>query len=105
MGYTLEFKKQVVDEFKSGKTITELSDKYGIAPSTVFFWNKYFENDKRYTKYPHGDTLTCTELTAKIRKLTTENKELKELVTKLEKKMTEMEVRWNKIGSLLHEKL
>ncbi len=103
MGYTLEFKEQVIKEFKSGKTITELSDKYGIAPSTVFFWNKYFENDNRYTKYPHGDTLTCTELTTKVRALTKETKELKELISKLEKRIAELESIKSRISSLIQK--
>ena len=90
MAYTQEFKQKVVEEFKSGKTITEISDKYKIAPSTVFFWNKYFENDKRYTNYPHKDTLTCTELTAKYKALQKENKQLSLRVEELEIKVAKL---------------
>ena len=41
MRYSLEFKEKVVKEFIKGATITELSDKYHIAPSTLFFWHIY----------------------------------------------------------------
>ena len=101
MSYSLDFKKKVVDEYNNGKTITELSDKYNIAPSTVFFWKKYFENNNRYTSYPKSDTYTCSELTQKIKKLLEHNKKLEEKVLLLEKKVNEILSINNKISSLL----
>lgn len=104
MAYTQEFKQKVVEEFKSGKTITEISDKYKIAPSTVFFWNKYFENDKRYTNYPHTNTLTCTELTAKYKALQKEFKELSLKVEELEIKVAKLISINNKLNALFSKK-
>ncbi len=104
MAYTQEFKKKVVDEFKQGKTITEISDKYKIAPSTVFFWNKYFENDKRYTNYPHPDTLTCTELTAKYKALEKEYRQLQLKLEDLETQVSKLVSINNKLSSIFINK-
>ena len=83
MRYTLEFKEKVVKEFIKGATITELSDKYHIAPSTVFFWHKYYVKDKRYTSYPHQSSLTTLELTKKVRTLEKQVAELSRIVKEL----------------------
>ena len=83
MRYTLEFKEKVVKEFIKGATITELSDKYHIAPSTVFFWHKYYVKDKRYTSYPHQSSLTTLELTKKVRTLEKQVTELSRIVQEL----------------------
>ena len=87
MTYTLEFKEKVVKEFINGATITELSDKYHIAPSTVFFWHKYFIRDKRYTSYPHQSSLNAVELTKRVRNLEKKVLELSKRLSELESKL------------------
>ena len=38
--YTPEYKEMIVDLYKSGMSLTELSSEYGIAKSTVNGWVK-----------------------------------------------------------------
>ena len=77
--------EKVINDYKNGKSITELSDYYQIAPSTVFFWNKQYNNRKTLTKSPNPKGLSTYELTVKIRKLEKENKNLLERIDRLEK--------------------
>lgn len=85
MAYTIEFKQKVVNELRSGKTITEVSDKYRIAPSTVFFWNKFMDSDdSRYKTYGHKGEKSFSDIRITIKKLQQENLDLKCRVTYLE---------------------
>jgi len=38
--YTLEYKEMLVDLYKSGMSLAELSSEYGIAKSTIGGWIK-----------------------------------------------------------------
>lgn len=90
MAYSLDFKKKVVNEFRTGKTITEISDKYNIAPSTVFFWNKYIDgNAGKYKTYGKHGNKSYIELVGEIN-------ELKEKVSSLEEKLEKISDQINK---------
>ena len=84
--YAKELKEKVVKEYKNGATITELSDKYGIVPSTVFFWVKYWNKDRRYTKYPVRGSLTNKQMNEKLKGYSARLKKLEDRVKVLEGK-------------------
>ena len=104
MAYSIEFKKQVVEEFRSGKTITEVSDKYSLAPSTVFFWNKNYDSNERYYKYGRGGHLTCEQINEKCNKLEKENKRLNDRICILEKEIDNLLSVQRKIKNIFEEK-
>ena len=90
MAYSIEFKEKVVNEFRSGKTITEVSDKYKIAPSTVFFWNKFLDSDdNRYKTYNHKEKEDL-DIQTTIDKLQKKNAELSRRISKLEKQINKL---------------
>lgn len=101
MAYSLDFKKQVVEEFRNGKTITEISDKYKLAPSTVFFWNKNIGITERYSKYGNSNHYTTEQLGKKCLKLEEENKNLLKRLSELEKKIALLENKQTKIADIL----
>lgn len=64
-----DLKNQILERVKtSGKTIKEISDEHGISKTTIYEWLK------------HGVDGTTTK---EIRKLTKENKELKQIIGEL----------------------
>ncbi|MCL2427057.1 MAG: transposase [Oscillospiraceae bacterium] len=70
--YTEEFKRKIVELKSSGKTISELSEEYGMSKAAVSNWcNQY----KGSGSFKTADNLTEDE--KELRKLRKENKQLK----------------------------
>lgn len=86
MAYSKEFREKIVNEYLNGKTITELSDKYKIVPSTVFFWVKYYKSNKKTSMYPQSGVWSARQLTDSVRALRKEIEQLKKEVKELKLK-------------------
>ena len=74
--YTQEYKNIIVDLYKSGMTIPEISSEYGIARSTIAGWVK----DKRENKDNENESITLKEvmeLKKEMAKIKEENEILK----------------------------
>jgi len=70
--YTDEFKLQIVKLVAAGKSITEISDEYGIAKSTVHKWSRDYNNSNSFKA---KDNLSDAE--KELIKLRKENQQLK----------------------------
>lgn len=40
--YNEDFKKMLVDLYRSGSSVKELSDEYGVSEVTIYKWNKQY---------------------------------------------------------------
>ena len=58
--YTQEYKNTIVDLYKSGMTIPEISSEYGIAKSTINGWVK----DVKEIKVDENEVMTLKEIKA-----------------------------------------
>ena len=58
--YDQEYKDMIVDLFKSGMSLTELSSEYGIAKSTIGGWVK----DVKEIKVDENEVMTLKEVKA-----------------------------------------
>ena len=58
--YDQEYKDMIVDLFKSGMSLAELSSEYGIAKSTINGWIK----DVKEIKLDEDETMTLKEVKA-----------------------------------------
>ena len=56
--YNQEYKNMIVDLFKSGMTLAELSSEYGIAKSTINGWIK----DVKEIKVDENEVMTLKEV-------------------------------------------
>ncbi len=62
--YSDEFKLEVVRYYKSGHTVAETREKYGIAESTLFVWKEMYESRKfSKTRYPPKDKIPIHQKT------------------------------------------
>ena len=59
-GYDQEYKDMIVDLFKSGMSLAELSSEYGIAKSTINGWVK----DVKEIKVDENEVMTLKEVKA-----------------------------------------
>ena len=74
--YTQEYKNTIVDLYKSGMTIPEISSEYGIAKSTINGWIK----DVKEIKVDENEVMTLKEVKAlkkEIARIKEENEILK----------------------------
>lgn len=74
--YTPEYKEMIVDLYKSGMSLTELSSEYGIAKSTVNGWVK----NVKEIKVDENEVITLKEvkeLKKEIARIKEENEILK----------------------------
>ncbi len=75
--YTEEFKKQIVELYRNGKTVIELSGEYGIIEQTIYKWIHLYEPAG---KNEQGKTITQQDIFAmqkRIKDLEMENEILK----------------------------
>ena len=77
--YNQEYKNMIVDLFKSGMTLAELSSEYGIAKSTINGWIK----DVKEIKVDENEVMTLKEV-----------KELKKKWQELKRKMKYQKKLW-----------
>lgn len=74
--YTQEYKDMIVDLYKSGMSLSELSDEYGIAKSTMNGWI----DKKKEIKIDDNEVITKQEIIAmkkEIARIKEENEILK----------------------------
>lgn len=72
--YTIDFKKQLVKEFESGKfSVLQLQKLHGINNSSIYSWiykySKYNEKDYRVIEMKKSSTKKLKELEKKIKEL------------------------------------
>ena len=75
--YDQEYKDMIVDLFKSGMSLAELSSEYGIAKSTINGWVK----DLKEVKIDENEVMTLKEVKA-LRKEMARIKEENEILKK-----------------------
>lgn len=75
--YDQEYKDMIVELFKSGMSLTELSSEYGIAKSTINGWIK----DVKEIKVDENEVMTLKEVKA-LRKEMARIKEENEILKK-----------------------
>lgn len=75
--YDQEYKNMIVDLFKSGMSLAELSSEYGIAKSTINGWVK----DLKEVKIDENEVMTLKEVKA-LRKEMARIKEENEILKK-----------------------
>ncbi len=63
--YTDEFKKTVVELYKSGKPSSELIKEFGISPSVFYKWAKKYSE----VKMPDGESISVDEIKALQKRL------------------------------------
>jgi len=70
--YADEFKEKIVGLYRSGRTVRELSDEYGIGKSTISTWSSQHKKSGKFTVI---DNLSSEE--KELRALRKENKQLR----------------------------
>ena len=78
--YDQEYKNMIVDLFKSGMSLAELSSEYGIAKSTINGWVK----DVKEIKIDENEVMTLNEVKAlkkEMARIKEENEILKKAMT------------------------
>lgn len=86
--YTREFKLDVVTQHKKGKTLTELSKKYGIAPSTLGTWFNTLSSEVQ--DLSTEDVVFDTDLLASLNESREEVQELMTLVAKKDREISHL---------------
>ncbi len=71
--YDEQLKREIVSEFVSGRTYSELSSKYGIAKTTILGWVKKYSEECQNIK-PHSKSSIDT-----VNELREKNKRIAEL--------------------------
>ena len=78
--YPLDFKKELVREYASGKTFKAISETYNVPQSTVVGWTKKYSEECQYEKPQTKEIITLKdqrELQKRIAELEKENSFLK----------------------------
>ena len=84
--YPEEFKRQIIDLYLSGKSVTELANEYGLVEQTIYRWKKLYAPT---IKVDENQTISMKEyndLQKKMRELEMENEILKKATAIFEKK-------------------
>ncbi|WP_407717507.1 IS3 family transposase [Inconstantimicrobium porci] len=82
--YDQDYKDMIVDLYKSGMTLSEISSEYGIAKSTINGWIK----DVKEIKVDENDVMTLKEvkeLKKEMARIKEENEELKSAIIRIYK--------------------
>ena len=75
--YPEEFKRQIIDLYLSGKSVTELANEYGLVEQTIYRWKKLYAPT---IKVDENQTISMKEYNdfqKKMRELKMENEILK----------------------------
>ena len=84
--YPEEFKRQIIDLYLSGKSVTELANEYGLVEQTIYRWKKLYAPT---IKVDENQTISMKEyndLQKKMRELEIENEILKKATAIFAKK-------------------
>lgn len=74
--YSEEFKRQIIDLYLSGKSISELANEYGLVEQTIYKWKKLYAPSIE-TDEEEISLKDYKDLQKKIRQLEMENEILK----------------------------
>ena len=75
--FSEEFKRQIIDLYLSGKSVTELAEEYGLVEQTIYKWKKLYAP---FIEVDENQTISMKEykdLQKKMRELEMENEILK----------------------------
>ena len=75
--YTEEFKRQIINLYLSGKSVTELANEYGIVEQTIYKWKKLYSPSIEVNENESVSLKDYKELQKKIQQLEMENEILK----------------------------
>lgn len=84
--YPEEFKRQIIDLYLSGKSVTELANEYGLVEQTIYKWKKLYAPT---IKVDENQTISMKEykdLQKKMHELEMENEILKKATAIFAKK-------------------
>ena len=77
--YSEEFKRQIIDLYLSGKSVTELAEEYGLVEQTIYKWKKLYAPSFEVDENQTISMKEYKDLQKKMRELEMENEILKKL--------------------------
>ena len=75
--YSEEFKRQIIDLYLSGKSVTELANEYGLVEQTIYKWKKLYAPSIEVDENQTISMKEYKDLQKKMRELEMENEILK----------------------------
>ena len=75
--YTEEFKKQIVNLYLSGKSVSQLAEEYGLIEQTIYKWKKLYAPSGTFNEKQEVTLKEYQELQKKNHQLKMENEKLK----------------------------
>ena len=75
--YSEEFKRQIIDLYLSGKSVTELANEYGLIEQTIYKWKKLYAPTIEVDENQTISMKEYKDLQKKMRELEMENEILK----------------------------
>ena len=75
--YPEEFKRQIIDLYLSGKSVTALANEYGLVEQTIYKWKKLYAPSIEVGEQESVSLKDYKELQKKIQQLEMENEILK----------------------------
>ena len=75
--YSEEFKRQIIDLYLSGKSVTELANEYGLVEQTIYKWKKLYAPTIEVDENQTISMKEYKDLQKKMRELEMENEILK----------------------------
>ena len=75
--YTEEFKRQIINLYLSGKSVTELAHEYGLVEQTIYKWKKLYAPSIEVDENQSISLKDYKEFQKKVQQLETENEILK----------------------------
>ncbi len=77
--YPEEVKRQIIDLYLSGKSVTELANEYGLVEQTIYKWKKLYAPTIQVDENQTTSVKEYKDLQKKMRELEMENEILKKL--------------------------
>ncbi len=84
--YPEEFKRQIIDLYLSGKSVTELANEYGLVEQTIYKWKKFYAPTIQVDENQTISVKEYKDLQKKMRELEMENEILKKATAIFAKK-------------------
>ena len=75
--FSEEFKRQIIDLYLSGKSVTELAEEYGLVEQTIYKWKKLYAPTIEVDENQTISMKEYKDLQKKMRELEMENEILK----------------------------
>ena len=77
--YSEKFKRQIIDLYLSGKSVSELAEEYGLVEQTIYKWKKLYAPSIEVDENQTISMKEYKELQKKMRELEMENEILKKV--------------------------